>query len=225
MKKAVIVILLLKFTLSFSQDTEEKGFYVGPLVSSLISQGYYDDDFGFQDYNKFFKTYYSVDVGGDFLYSFNRNLSLTFGFHYSQAGFSYEHFYTRDSVYNPRQIYKVYEKRTYGYLNLPVHMDWCILKGKVSPVIISGIMPQIFLTGNFFERTTYNNGLIQTHHGIIESGSPFSVVHQLGIGVDINFKNSRLRVLVYDLGGGFLGISSKQFSYNLNVGASYYFKN
>lgn len=230
MKKTVITILLFIYLAGFGQDsTAVKGFYFGPSVTSVISNGYYYKSQGFYNYNynrSYYLKYYFLGAGPEIMYSFNRNLSLTFGFQYCRLSTANEYYYQKDSVSNPWKIYKTYQKKTADFLNLPVHMDWCLFRGKISPVFISGLMPQIYFGGKSFNRTTYENGLIQTSNHVEEPIQRFYFFYQFGLGIDVNFKNSRVRFLIYNLSGDIYRSKPFQyFNYSLHGGISYYFKN
>ncbi|MBK7669237.1 MAG: outer membrane beta-barrel protein [Sphingobacteriaceae bacterium] len=223
--KNLIVVLLFLSCFSFSQEKDpNKGWYVGPNISYSAISGYYNNQFGFD--NSFNYKPISYSLGADWLYAFGRKHTLNFGIHYGETKFSSTYYWPLDSLYNPDKI-STYIKSTSQYLVLPVHMNFCLLKGNISPYVMTGLAVGISIGGRSFSRTTYVNGKVEEMRANGYSRSHLDLLWQLGIGVDVNLDKKRFRVFVYDSGDGPILLSAlagQTWRYSIHTGISYYFK-
>lgn len=230
--KYLIIALLFIANFSFSQVKDSlkkdlnKGWYVGVNIAYSSINGFYSKynhwlDQGFRSNSV------SGSVGADWLYAFGRKHNLTFGIHYGGSSYSDSYYWGVDSLYNPNQISHTHNRYSNDYLLLPVHMDFCLFKGTVSPYIMTGFLPSISLSSYYYNRTTYVNG-VKRETRQRYSHPELNLDWQFGIGVDVNLTKSRFRVFVYDSSSSgpllYTLLSHGFWSYSIHTGISYYFK-
>jgi hypothetical protein len=137
---------------------------------------------------------FSVTVGLEGMYQINQHLALTLGVQYSgKGGKTTEIEYGPSPVAgDPVSMYYVYD---YRYIDVPLRLDFYFTRRKVSPFITAGV------STNFFVNQRTNVFGIDKNDEAIEysssSTSGFSAVTpqlQVGAGIDIALKNSRIRI-------------------------------
>ncbi|MBP7809035.1 MAG: outer membrane beta-barrel protein [Bacteroidia bacterium] len=229
--KNLIIVLLFIACFSFSQVKDTlKGWYFGPNFSFLSAVGHYYKPDGFSNYVSVNKNnnYYSYSVGIDAMYAFGRKHTLVFGLHYEEARSSYNDYPDANPIWNPQGVSNICGRHVENWLLLPVHMDFCLLKGKISPYIMTGLSPNFFLDAKSYVRTTYTNGKVEEMSGRRYQYQKFDVTWQIGFGVDLNLKKSKIRLFFYDSGSEPIYFNSmfgwKYWRYSLKTGISYYFK-
>ena len=216
--KYFIIIQSLLSLFSFSQDIDQnKGWYVGPNISYGVYDGFYYEN-KFYNITNLFNTYYSYSAGLDAMYAFGRKHILTFGAHYHEL---------RNSP-SPMLINNTSGRYVAKELLLPVHMDFCLLKGKVSPYLITGLIPQFLLSAKEIHKTSYYNGTVNESEGL-GLYSRFNLYWQFGLGLDVNLKKSKLRIFVYNSSlyppyFRYLDGLGKGQQVSIHAGISYYLK-
>ena len=226
--KCLILVQLFLTYFSFSQDKDSnKGWYYGPNISGVITQGYYNKSEGFWNNSTNLKNYNSYSGGVDAMYAFGRKHTLTFGVHYQEFHYSNNLYWESDPLNNPGKMSNAFRRYSSKYLLLPVHMDFCLLKGKLSPYIMTGLSPYLFLSSKSFYRETDLNGIVEETN-YYDYHKRLDVSWQIGLGLDVNLNKSKLRVFVYESGyQPFFFYTFGSWGYlqfNFRGGISYYFK-
>jgi hypothetical protein len=221
----IVVFLFLAF-FSFSQEEDQsKGWYYGPNISYGAINGNHYKELGFVPMSDYHQVSYSI--GGDRLYAFGRKHLLNFGVHYRESSFSYSEYMGWDTVYDPNKINTIYNRYTSSYIALPVQMNFCLLKGEISPYIITGISPEIYFTDRTYRKTVYNNGKMEERRIRGYYHPNLNLYWQFGIGVDVNLKKAKFRAFIYnssDAPALFSLVLGSYFSYSIHTGISYYLK-
>lgn len=137
---------------------------------------------------------FSVTVGLEGMYQINQNLALTLGIQYSGKGGK-----TKEIGYGPSPVesdpvsmYYVYD---YRYIDVPLRLDVYLNRRKVAPFITAGVS-----TNFFINQQTSVFGIDKNDNEMemsFSSTSGFSAVTpqlQLGAGIDIALKYSRIRI-------------------------------
>ena len=225
--KCLIVVQLFLTYFSFSQDKDtQKGWYAGPSISYSSIHGRYDKYHGF-DNTYFNNRHFTYSVGAAAMYSFGTRHAINFGINYSETRDSYISFLNPDSISNPGKVESEYFRQTSKYLLLPLSMNFRLLKGNISPYILTGFTPVIFLEQKDFRRTTYTNGT-EKETANNYSYNQLDLYWQLGIGVDVNLTKSKFRVFVYDSGASgpllYTLLFDGFWNYSIHTGISYYLK-
>jgi opacity protein-like surface antigen len=216
--KYLIIVQLFIFCFSFSQEKDQqKGWYAGPNISGLLAdrnyhilKRFYNDVINIQ-------YFYSYSVGADGMYAFGRKHTLTFGIHYQELRYAYTNSWVADPIRYPGVISSSNFSYLGKYLLLPVHMDFCLLKGKFSPFIMAGLTPQFISSSASINKTPYFKGTT------VDERKDFSVGWQVGLGLDVNLNKARLRVFVYDTGEDVF-YNPPWHYWSVRGGISYYLK-
>ncbi|MHB8259298.1 MAG: outer membrane beta-barrel protein [Bacteroidia bacterium] len=241
MKTGFICILLLIGITVCGQDTlRKKKFYIGAFISPDYSYRSLYNNTGIAKTiadirNTIEIPKFTYTVGLDFLYQVNKRIALNLGIDYSIKGEQTSNItYTfgppprRGMVYNSSYQAPTngYTKYNTTYIDIPLRIDIYLSKRKVAPFITTGVSTNIFLYEKDIAYLTYADG----HHATSSSTGSYGFYKvnpqfQLGGGIDISFKKSRLRVLpiarvsVLRVNSGTIN----DYFYSFGLGVSYLF--
>lgn len=206
--RLIFIITALSGTSLVAQDTipdAEPGyrpaarFYTGGFISPDLSYSIIPrNNSGVPAIKNYQSDYdipkFSVTVGLEGMYQINQHLALTLGVQYSGKGGK-----TKEIEYNasaiesdPVSMYYVYD---YRYIDVPLRLDVYFTRRKVSPFITAGVS-----TNFFINQQTSVFGIDKNDNEMelsSSSTSGFSSVTpqvQLGAGIDIALKYSRIRI-------------------------------
>lgn len=132
---------------------------------------------------------FSFTAGLEALYQLNEKWSVTLGVQYSDKGGK-----TKTIQYNPQAIYRsplVHYRYNYRYIDIPLRIDYYFNKKKIAPFITTGISTNIFVTHS---TNYYPVSAPEYTYGETYNFSAVNLQYQLGAGVDIALKHSRLRI-------------------------------
>ncbi len=196
--------------LTFAQDTlRKRKFYIGAFASPDYSyRKLFNSDPGIGNFIKSERDSTEIPkiaytFGLDFLYKINKWIALSFGVQYSLKGYQTKN---QTLVFGPPPrrggatilVTPTNDHLTYNYnyIDIPLRVDIYLSKDKVAPFITTGIATNVFLYSKNISYLTYADG----HRTSTSSSSTdnFSIINpqfQLGAGVDIALKKSRLRIL------------------------------
>jgi hypothetical protein len=206
--------LLLVNTFAFGQDTlRKKKFYIGGFASPDISyRALFPLINGNTAIGNFIKherdsmeiPRFAYTFGLDFLYQFNKRIALSWGLQYSLKGYQTKtEKWTFGSSLNQGGFVSTAQipvsghlAYNYNYIDIPIRADIYLGKGKITTFITAGITTNILLYEKNISYITYADGHQGTQSNVNSAG--YNLVNlqaQLGAGVDIALKKSRLRIL------------------------------
>ncbi len=202
------LLMVLSGTALFAQDTipdVDPGyrpagrFYTGGFISPDLSYSTIPrSNSGFPAIKNYQSDYdiskFSVTVGLEGMYQINQNLALTLGVQYSgKGGKTKEIEYGASPVdSDPVSMYYVYD---YRYIDVPLRLDVYFTRRKVSPFITAGASGCFFIN----QRTSVfgidkNDNAIEMSSSSTSGFSAFTPQLQVGAGIDIALKYSRIRI-------------------------------
>lgn len=174
-------------------------------------------------------------TGIEALYQISSKFSLTLGLQYSTKGGKTSNIeYSQSPIASdPKTAHYLYK---YRYIDIPIRLDYYFTRKKVSPFITTGLSANIFINQTTNSYFVYYNGYKDTYSSDNSAGySAFNLQYQLGAGVDVVLKRSRIRVfpiwrisiLKSDMGTRTSFITNAQAKgnlYSVGLGLNYFFK-
>jgi len=206
---ALICVALLPLSL-LAQDTipgiseiepgyrPKNRFYVGAFVSPDLSYSIIQrEDAGMASLKTNNSNYdiskFSVTVGFEAMYQVNQHLAISMGVHYSgKGGKTKEIEYSLQSPSGVANRYYVYD---YRYIDIPVRLDVYLNRRRVAPFITAGVSTNVFINQRTHQFTVEMNDEAMEESNSSSSGfQGISPQFQLGAGIDITLKYSRIRI-------------------------------
>lgn len=175
-------------------------------------------------------------AGVEALYQLKPKLSVSFGIQYSIKG---EKTKDLDLIYgdqlDPRRGF-VYQwsqeqptktnfKYNSSYIDIPIRIDFYFSKRKFAPFVTTGLSGNLFLREKIITTATYIDNHTEKTSSINNNGYyRFNPQFQLGAGLDIGMKKSRLRIFpIYRLSLSRVNKGSVNgYFYSIGLGLNYF---
>lgn len=195
--KSILTILSLALLTQYSFAQDE-------IRAKKISFGIFaspDASFRNLAVNKIVKP--SLTAGGEVIYQIRQRFSITAGIQYSVKGEKTAtiQFYDIDPVLGfvppapgePTSGYYVYNTR---YIDIPLRADYYFSRKKITPFITAGVSTNIFINERVIAHQNYADGSSKKNSATADNGyHNVNPQFQLGLGVDFEFAQSRMRIL------------------------------
>lgn len=239
MKYLLTIILFANIALFGQDDIRKKQFFIGAFASPELSYRLLLNNTGTnqtvadsRDSYEIPKLGYTFGLGAQ--YQINSRLALSIGVEYSNKGQRTKNLDLNfgDQI-DPRRGYttpfateqpvKIQYYYKVSYIDIPIRIDYYLSKRKVAPFISTGISTNIYLGEKITSINTYADGHKRKQgYG---STSPYNIVNpqfQIGAGIDIAIKKSRLRVFpIYRISLTKVHSGLNQYFYSCGLGLNY----